>query len=133
MEKPPFIFQAVTHFSIVRVEKRSPRSDNITKLTVEIESRIPLGRYPLVLRRPFPSLGRPGKEMDRLASLRAEDIESIWVFPERDDSQWARIEIQGKPTRPNVVIRCDLIDGVPGWDKNQIASNSANDSGRRLS
>ncbi len=44
MERPPYIFQAITHFSIVRVEKRGPKNDSIAKLTVEIESKIPSGR-----------------------------------------------------------------------------------------
>lgn len=132
MEEPPYSFHAITQFSIARVEKGHTRSDNITKLALDIESKIPSGRYTLTLIKPFPSLGRAGKEVERLASLCAEDIESIWVFPERDDGRWARIEIQGKPTRPTVVIRCDLIDGVPGWGKNQIAANRASDSGRPL-
>jgi len=116
MERPPYIFQVITHFSFGNVEKFDPKIDCITKLTLEIGSMIPPGRYTLVLIKPFPPLGRPGKELDRLASLHAEDIESIWAFPKPDDGEWARIEIRGKIT---IFVNCERIEGVPGWDQTQ--------------
>jgi hypothetical protein len=118
MEKTPYRFEAITHFSVGNVEKYAPRIDNITKLTLEIGSKIPPGRYPLVLVKPFPPFGRPGKELDRLASLHAEDIESIWVFPRPDDGEWARIEIRMKSAPPRF-FDCERLEGVPGWDKTQ--------------
>jgi hypothetical protein len=119
LEKPPYRFQAITHFSVGNVEKPHPRIDNITKLTLEIGSKIPPGRYPLVLIKPFPPLGRPGKELDGLASLHAEDIESIWAFRKPDDGQWARIEIRGKAPDTTIFVNCEQIEGVPGWDETQ--------------
>ena len=116
MEKSPYRFQVITHFSVRDVEKYGPRFEEITKLTLEIGSTIPPGRYPLVLIKPFPPLGRPGKELDRLASLRLEDIESIWAFPKPDDGEWARIEIRGKIT---IFVKCERIGGLPGWDETQ--------------
>ena len=112
MEKPPYIFQAITHFSVVKVETRHPKLKGIKTLTLEIESKIPPGKYPLALVKPFPPFGRPDGDLDKLASLHAGDIESIWAFRKADDGQSARIEIRGKA---NVFISCDAIEGVPGW------------------
>ena len=115
MESTPYRFQAITHFSVVNVEKHDPRLEEITRLTLKVGSKIPPGTYRLVLIKPFPPLGRPGKELDELGSLRAEEIESIWAFRRPDDGHWARIEIRGKVPGPNVFISCDAIEGVPGW------------------
>jgi hypothetical protein len=114
MEKPPYIFSDITHFSIREVEKYGPRFEEIRKLALEIASKIPPGRYPLVLIKPFPPLGRPGKDLDRLTSLHAEGIESIWAFPKPDDGQWARLEIRGKAPDTTIFVNCVRIEGVPG-------------------
>ena len=55
MESPPYIFRLITNFSVGNVEKYDPRIDSITKLTLEIGSKILPGTYPLVLVKPFPS------------------------------------------------------------------------------
>ena len=133
MEKPPYIFRDVTHFAVGTAERSHPRIDYITKLPLEIESKISPGRHPLVLIKPFPPLGRAGKELDKLASLHAEDIESIWAFRKPDDGQWARIEIRGKRHRPSIFIGCERIEGVPGWDEKQIDPNRASDAGKQSS
>jgi len=119
MERSPYSFQAITHFSVRDVEKYGPRFDEIRKLTLEIGSKILPGKYPLVLIKPFPPLGRPGKDLDRLASLHAEGIESIWAFPKPDDGERARIEIRGKAPNTTVFVNCERIEGVPGWDETQ--------------
>lgn len=119
MERPPYIFQAITHFSIVRVEKRSPRNDSIAKLTVESESKIPSGRYPLILIKPFPPFGRPCEDLTRLTSLDAPDIKEIWTFRQPDDDRSARVEIHGKTPCATMSIACARIEGVPGWDGKQ--------------
>ncbi|OHB63670.1 MAG: hypothetical protein A2Y77_13290 [Planctomycetes bacterium RBG_13_62_9] len=117
MEKSPYIFRVITHFSVENVEKFHPRIDYVTKLMLEIGSRIPPGRYPLVLIKPFPPHGRPGKDLDRLASLHAEGIESIWAFPKPDDGEWARIEIRGRISGTSIFVSCEQVEGVPGWDE----------------
>jgi len=114
MEKPPYIFRAITHFSVVNVDTYHPRLKEIKTLTLEIGSKIPPGAYPLVLIKPFPPFGRPGKELAKLRSLRVEEIESIWAFRTSDDGHSSRLEIRGKA---NVFISCDVIEGVPGWDE----------------
>jgi hypothetical protein len=119
MERPPYIFRVIAHFSVGNAEKPHPRIDCVTRLSLEIGSKILPGRYSLVLIKPFPPLGRPGEELDRLASLRAEDIESIWVFRKPDDGKWARIEIRSKTPETTIFINCERIDGVPGWDRTQ--------------
>lgn len=117
MEKPRCVFEAITHFSVVDVKKYDPRFEDVETLTLEIGSKSPPGKYPLVLVEPFPPFGRPGEELDMLASLRAEDIESIWAFRKSDDGQSARIEIRGKVSGATVFVSCDAIEGVPGWDE----------------
>jgi hypothetical protein len=119
MEKPLYRFQAITDFSVGNAEKSHLRIDSITNLTLEIGSNIPPGRYRLVLIKPFPPLGRLGKELDRLASLHAEDIESIWGFRKPDEGQWARIEIRGKAPDTTIFVNSERIEGVPGWDETQ--------------
>lgn len=114
MEKPPYVFRVITHFSVKNIEKYDPRMENIPKLTLEVGSKSAPGTYPLVLIGPFPPFGRSGEDLDKLASLRAEDIESIWAFRRPDDGQWARIEIRGKAPDTSVFVRCDVIEGVPG-------------------
>ena len=98
----------------MNVETYSPKQKEIKTLTLEIGSKIPGGRYPLTLIKPFPPLGRPGEELDKLASLRAEEIESIWVFDKPDDGRWARIEIRGKAPGATVFVNCTRVEGVPG-------------------
>jgi len=113
MEKTPYIFRAITDFSVEDVEKVNPRIDCITKLTLEIGSQIPPGRYSLVLIGPFRPLGRAGKNLRILKSLRAEDIESIWAFRRTDSNKCARIEIHRKGDDPTVPVRCERIEGLP--------------------
>ena len=127
MEKPPYIFQAITHFSVVKVETYHRKIDDIETITLEIESKIPPGKYPLVLVDPFPPFGRPGKELDKLASLHAGDIESIWAFRRPDDGQSARIEIRGKVSGATVFVSCDEIEGVPGCDEAPAGSSGGQD------
>jgi len=115
MEKPPYIFQAITHLSVKDVEKVDPRIDCITKLTLEIGSDIPHGRYTLVLIKPFSPVGRAGKKLRILKSLRAEDVESICAFPKPDNGKWERLEIRGEIPDMSIIIRCEQIKGVPGW------------------
>ncbi len=114
MEKPPYRFQIITYFSVGDAEKYDPRFEEIKKLTLEIGSKIPAGKYPLVLVKPFPPFGRPDGELDRLASLHTEDIESIWAFRKPDDGEWARIEIRGKAPGTTIFVYCERIEGVPG-------------------
>ena len=94
MEGTPYIFQGITRFLIQGVEKFHPKSKEIKKLAMEVAAKIPPGKYCLVLTRPFPPLGRPGRDMDELVSLNAEDIESVWVFPKKDEDTWYRVEIR---------------------------------------
>jgi len=129
MESPPYIFRDITHFSVGNVEKHDPRVDGIMKVTLEIESKILPGTYPLVLVKPFPPFSKPGKELEKLASLRAEEIQSIWAFRRPDGKPGPRIEIRGKAPGANVFISCDAIEGVPDWDEKQTACNRAVDSG----
>jgi hypothetical protein len=129
MEKPPYTFQGITHFS-TQVERYGPRFDGVKTLTMEIGSNIPPGRYSLVLIKPFPPLGRPGEELYVLASLRSGDIDSIWTFRKADDGQWARVEIRGKSHRPTIFVGCERIEGVPGWDEKQIALDKTSSSGK---
>ncbi len=119
MERPPYIFRAITHFSIGDVEKYDPRLDEITKLTLEIGSKIPPGRYPIVLIQPFAPLGRPGEDLIKLAALRADGINSIWVFRKPDDVEWARVEIRGKAPGTSIFVRCKRTEGVHGWDERE--------------
>lgn len=73
------------------------------------------GKHSLFLIGPFPPFGRPGKNLSRLKSLRAEDIDVIEVFHEQLDGQTgkqARIEI----TTSNIdmdTFRCKRIEGLP--------------------
>lgn len=119
MERPPYIFQLITDFSVADMEKADPRINSIRKLTLRIGAKIPHGEYPLILIKPFPPHGRAGKELDRLMSLHAESIESIWAFPKPDDGEWARIEIRGRVPSATVFIKCERTEGVPGWDETQ--------------
>ena len=114
MEKPPYVFQDITHFSVGAVETVGPKFKEIKTLTLEIGSKIPPGKYPLALIKPFPPLGRPGKKLDQLTSLDAQDIESVRAFPKPDDKPWARIEIWGRTT---LIVNCDRIEGVPTWEE----------------
>lgn len=119
MEKPPYIFKAITHFLVKNVEEVDSRIDCITKLTLEIGSQIPPGRHSLTLIKPFPPFGRKGTNLSMLESLRAEDIESIWAFRRTNSNKCARVEIRRKGDDPTVPVRCERIEGVPGRDKRQ--------------
>jgi hypothetical protein len=117
MQKPPYTFQAITHFSVVKVETCHPKLKGIKTLTLEIESKILTGKCRLILVKPFPPFARPGEELEMLASIRAGDIESVWAYRKPDDGQPARIEIRGKFSGAPVFVKCDDIEGVPGWDE----------------
>ncbi len=127
MENWQYGFQAITHFSVVNVETYGPRQKGIKTLTLEIESKIPPGKYPLVLVEPFPPFGRPGKELNKLATLRAEEIERIWIFDKPEGGRWARIEICGKVSGATVFVSCDAIEGVPGWDEAPVGWRACED------
>lgn len=116
MEKPPYEFKAITSFSKVKVEKAHPKIDCIKKLTLEIGSSIPNGRFSLVLIEPFPPLGRAGENLSKLMSLQADDIEYIQAFRKTDGKISARMEIHRKNSDKIVVVKCKRIEGVPGWD-----------------
>lgn len=117
MERPPYIFRTITHFSVTDVQTYDPRLDEITRLTLEIGSKIPPGKYPLILIGPFPPYGRPGEDLTRLSSLGAGDINEIWAFRRPDDGEHARVEIRGKTPGTSIFVRCKRIEGVPGWDE----------------
>jgi hypothetical protein len=112
MEEPPYIFQGITDFSVDDVEKVDARVDCIRKLTLEIGSKIPAGRYSVVLSEPFPPFGRAGNRLKKLRSLRAMDIESIWAFPRPDDGKRARLEITAT-NGDRTIFRCRRIAVLP--------------------
>jgi hypothetical protein len=115
MERPPHRFDGITYFAVRGVEKFDPRLDEVEKLTLEIGCGNSSERHLLCLIGPFPPFGRPGNDLDRLASLRGEDIESIWAFPKPDDRPWCRIEIRARVHDDTMFVRCDQIHGVPDW------------------
>jgi len=117
MEKPPYILREITDFSIGQVKPYAPTLKEIKQLTLEIGSKLLPEKRSLVLMKPFPPLGRLGKDLERLASLDPEQIDSIWVFRETDGHPWPRIEIRGKAPDESIVltIRCNAIEGVPAW------------------
>jgi|GEM_PF-6721012 len=124
MEKPPYRFEGVTHFSVEDVGKSGPRTSHVPKLNLEIGSRIPSGKCSLVLIEPFPPFGRPGLHLAKLKSLQGERIESIWVFPTGDDGQPpedARIEITTAGGE-RAIFRCKQIKGLP--DENNAVAQS---------
>jgi hypothetical protein len=120
MEKPPYEFRKITHFSVGDVEKVDPGIDCITRLTLEVGSELPNGKYSLRLFKPFPPLGRAGGNLSKLRSLLPEDIESISAFRKPDAKKSARIEIYMKTCATTVVVKCERIEGVAGWDADQI-------------
>ena len=113
MEKPPYIFQNITHFLVRDEEKRDPRIDYIAKITLEIGSNIPPGRFSLDLIKPFPPLGREGTQLSKLRSLREKDIKYIWAFCKTINGKQARLEIGRKASNTNIVVKCERIEGVP--------------------
>jgi len=113
MEKPPYIFQDITHFLVRDEEKRDLRIDYIAKITLEIGSSIPPGRFSLDLIKPFPPFGREGTQLSTLRSLRAEDIESIQAFRKTVNGKKARLEIGRKASNTNIIVKCERIEGVP--------------------
>jgi hypothetical protein len=124
MEKPPYEFKVITHFSVRDVEKAKPRIDYIARLSLDIESSIPNGRYSLILFEPFPPLCRGGENLNKLKFLHADDIECISVFRSPDEIKSAHIEIHMK-TSDTTILRCKHVKGVPGWDDKQIDSNNS--------
>lgn len=112
MKKPQYNFQDITHFSIVNIEKREPRIDYIEKLTLEIGSNIPPGRFSLGLIEPFPPLGREGTQLSKLISLQKRDIKYILAFCETVNGKKARIEI-GRKDYNIIVVKCERIECVP--------------------
>jgi len=119
MEKPPYTFQDITYFSVGDVEKKDPRIDYISKLNLEIGSSIPHGRYSLNLIKPFPPLGREGKNLNVLKSLRYDEIESISAFRGSNGEKNARIEIHRKDSGTTISVKCKRIEGIPGWNAKQ--------------
>jgi len=118
MEKSPNIFRDITYFSVGDVEIRDPRIDYITRLTLEIGSELPKGKYSLELIKPFQPLCRGGEKLNKLKSLDHKDIDSIWTFPKPDNKEWARIEIRGKMSDKTIFIKCNRIQVVPRIDEN---------------
>jgi hypothetical protein len=116
MEKPPYVFRVITDFSVRAVEKKDPRIDYITKLTLEIVSELPKGKHSLELIKPFPPLGRSGKKLSMLKSLDHKDIKLISAFRGSNGEKNACIEIQMKTPGSTVFIRCKQIQGIPGWN-----------------
>ena len=119
MEKPPYVFRVITDFSVKAVEKRKPRIDYITKLTLEIGSELPKGKHFLELIKPFQPLCRGGEKLSKLNSLDYKDIDSISAFHGSNGEKNARIEIQGKVPGMIIIVKCKRIEGVPRWNKKQ--------------
>jgi len=113
--KPPYEFKIITNFSVGDVEKVDPRTDCITRLTLDIGSNIPNVKYSLILIKPFPPLYRDSENLNTLRSLHPEDIEYISAFRKPDDKKSARIEIYRKTPDTNIVVGCERIESVPGW------------------
>lgn len=115
MEKPPFRFEDITHFSIGGVEKPNPRIHHAVKLSLEIGSRIPSGKYSLTMIEPFPPFGRLSPDLAKLRSCQEESIRSIWVFPPSSDERspgGARVEIT-TTAGERAIFRCKEIQGLP--------------------
>ena len=119
MEKPPYFFQDITHFSVVDVEKRNPKIDYISRLNLEIKSSIPHGRHSLSLVKPLHPLDREGEKLNVLKTLCHDEIESILAFRGSNGEKNARIEIIRKAPGTTISVRCKQIEGVPGWDEKE--------------
>jgi hypothetical protein len=116
MEKLPNTFHYITHFSVEYVNKKYPRFDYITKLTLKIESELPKGKYSLTLIEPFPPKCRGGEKLSKLQSLDHKEIESISPFPSSNGEKNERIEIQRKASGTTIFVKCKRIEGIPGWN-----------------
>ena len=119
MEKPPYVFRIITYFSVGSVEKKNPRIDYITKLTLEIGSELPKGKFSLELTKPFQPLCRGGEKLINLQYLDHNDIESISTFRGSNGEKNARIEIQMKEHGSTIYVKCRRIEGIPGWNERQ--------------
>lgn len=118
MEKPPFTFKDITHFSVKDVENKDTRFDYITKLTLEIWSELPKGKYSLKLIKPFPPLLRGGEKLIKLKSLDHKDIESISASRYSNGEKNECIKIHGKKPDKTIFIKCNRIQGVPRFGEN---------------
>jgi len=117
MGKHPYTFRDITHFSVGDLEKKDPRIDYITNLTLKIESELPKGKYSLKLIEPFPPKCRGCEKLSKLRSLDHIEIESISTFPNSNGKKNARIEIIRKASGTPISVRCKRIEGVPGWNE----------------
>ena len=104
MNKPPYCFKLLTHFSIINVVKNLNR---IEQLTLEIESNG--SKHSLVLIDPWPPLNRPSYRLDDILELFVKDIDSVCAFK---DSNIIRIEIT-KKNKEIKSIPCKDIKGLP--------------------
>jgi hypothetical protein len=112
MGTSPHPFESITHFSISDV-KKDPISDCIATLTVDFESKT-RGKHSLVLIRPWPPYGRPGRELTRLRSLSNQDIDLTlyaWLA-DKQDPKGARIEIFLHDSE-SFTVPCGGIEGLP--------------------
>lgn len=116
MEKPPYTFHNITNFSVIDVESKDPRFDYITKLTLEIGSEIPKGKYSLELIEPFQPLWRGGEKLSKLKSLDHKDIESISASRYSNGEKNECIKIKRKSPCTTISVRCKRIEGIPGWN-----------------
>jgi hypothetical protein len=117
MEKPPYVFQVINDFSIKAVEKKKPRIDYITKLTLEIGPELPKGKHSLELIKPFPPKCNGGEKLMKLKSLDHEDIESISACRYSNSEKNACIRIKRKAPGTTISVKCKRIEGVPGWNE----------------
>lgn len=105
MNKPPYCFKLLTHFSVINVVKNL---NQIEQLTLEIESNG--SKHSLVLIEPWPPFSRPiKKRLDDISGLCVKDIDSVCAFK---DSNIIRIEIT-KKNKEIESIRCKDIKGLP--------------------
>lgn len=110
MDKPPYSFRSLTHFSVYNVEEKL---GHVIKLTLNIESKID-GKHTLILFDLRPPLNRPDDLID-IKALSAAEIDSMYAFVQSSESCTAtrcRIEIIKKDNN-NIIIPCKKIDGLP--------------------
>jgi hypothetical protein len=117
MEKPPYVFRVITHFIVMAVEKRDLRFDYITRLTLEIGSELPKGKYSMELIEPFQPKCRGGEKLSKLKSLDHKDIDSILAFRGSNGEKNARLEIRGKTPDTTITVKCKKFEGILGWNK----------------
>jgi len=116
VEKPPYEFKIITHFSVGEVERVNNRIDSIASLILEVGSELPKGKYCLKLIKPFPPLQRAGMKLEKLRALRHQDIDHISVFRNPTEERSARVELYLKVPKTSIVVSCKRIQGVPGWN-----------------